>query len=166
MKCFKTSWVIVETVQLAITIRNKFEIIKDVCPSDLIYTCFRNSEVEEQADKLQKTLSSYTLKNNAIPLGFQNNLAHGAQLVKTPFVLQCTCEGIIDYYSHAVYTQHKQFWNLCITTMVNHVFMSFSAVEITCTIYHIFNYILHHLRVYCKLTTWPCSFQLAWLLSW
>ena len=67
---------IVETVQLAITIRNKFEIIKDVCPSDSIYTCFRNSEVEEQADKLQKTLSSYTLKNNAIPLGFQNNLAH------------------------------------------------------------------------------------------
>ena len=46
MKCFKTSWVIVETVQLAITIRNKFEIIKDVCPSDLIFTCFRNSEVE------------------------------------------------------------------------------------------------------------------------
>lgn len=100
---------IVETVQLAITIRNKFEIIKDVCPSDLIYTCFRNSEVEEQADKLQKTLSSYTLKNNAIPLGFQNNLAHGAQLVKTLFVLQCTCEGIIDYYSHTVYTQHEQF---------------------------------------------------------
>ena len=86
------------------TTQHKFKIIKDVSSSDSIYTCFRNSEVEEQADMYAtKKIKFIHIKEQCkIPLGFQNNLAHGTHgkdnVSPTTYVRGHDCRGFVKFW--------------------------------------------------------------------